>query len=341
MRVFHLLRPKELVLLRTVRPEPGEGEVLARVAVALTCGTDLKTYERGHPRLKVPGPLGHEWAGSVESVGPGVQNFRPGDRIVATPTAPCGDCAFCARLEENLCLHLFEQMAIGAYGDFLLLPRHIVNRNAFRIPAGVSDIAAAFLEPLACVVHGADRLKLSGDRSVVLLGDGPMALLFVQVARLRGAGRVVLVGRNTQRLQVARQLGTDFVIDARDTDVRTALDAITDGVGADTIVECVGRPEAWEEAVRLVRRGGAVLFFGGCERGSIVKLDTESAHYDEIAMMGAFHYTPASVRRAWELIQSGALKLDPLVSDRLSLEDLEEAFERVQRREAVKLAIVP
>ncbi len=341
MRVFHLLRPKELVLLNTVVPEPAEGEVLARVAVALTCGTDLKTYERGHPRLKVPGPFGHEWAGSVESVGPGVKSFRPGDRIVATPTAPCGDCAFCARLEENLCLHLFEQMAIGAYADFLLLPRHIVNRNAFKINDGVSDTAAAFLEPLACVVHGADRLQLSGDRSVVLLGDGPMALLFVQVARLRGAGRVVLVGRNALRLQVARQLGIDFVIDARDTDVKTALDAITDGVGADTIIECVGRPEAWEEAIRLVRRGGAVLFFGGCEPGSIVKLDTERAHYDEIAMMGAFHYTPASVRRAWELIQSGALKLDPLVSDRLSLEDLEEAFERVRRREAVKLAIVP
>jgi L-iditol 2-dehydrogenase len=236
MRVFHLIRPKELVLRRTVVPEPAEGEVVARIAVALTCGTDLKTYQRGHPRLKMPGPFGHEWAGSVESVGSGVQGFRPGERIVATPTAPCGDCAFCLRLEENLCLHLFEQMAIGAYGDFILLPRHIVSRNAYRIPEGVSDSQAAFLEPLACVVHGADRLQLSGDRSVVLLGDGPMALLFVQVAGLRGAGRVVLIGRNAQRLQVARQLGTDFVIDARETDVKTALNAITDGVGADTVV---------------------------------------------------------------------------------------------------------
>jgi len=152
MRVFHLTRPGELNLESVPLPEPADGEVVARVSVALTCGTDLKTFQRGHARLKVPGLLGHEWAGTVESVGSGLESFSPGDRIVATPTAPCGDCAYCLKGQENLCLYLFEDMALGAYGEYVLVPRHVVNRNAFRIPDSVADVHAAFLEPLACTV---------------------------------------------------------------------------------------------------------------------------------------------------------------------------------------------
>jgi L-iditol 2-dehydrogenase len=341
MRVYHLIRPGELRLETAEVPVPADGEVLARVGVALTCGTDLKTLERGHTRLRVPGRFGHEWAGRVEAVGAGVLSFQAGDRIVATPTAPCGDCAYCLRGAENLCLHLFEHMALGAYGEYILVPRHIVNRNAFRIPDDVPDVRAAFLEPLACVVHGADLVRLAGDRTVVFVGDGPIALMFVQVARLRGADRVAVVGRHAQRLEVARGLGADLVIDGRERDVREAVAALTDGLGADTVVECVGRTEVWEQAVALARRGGEVLLFGGCETGSVVRMDTDRVHYDELTLRGGFHYTPDSVRRAWELICSGALKLEPLVSDRVRLDELPGAFERMRRLEALKVAIVP
>jgi len=322
-------------------PEPSDGEVLARVAVALTCGTDLKTLDRGHPRLRMPGRFGHEWAGTVEAVGDGVLRFEVGDRIVATPTAPCGDCAYCLRGAENLCLHLFEHAALGAYAEYILVPRHIVNRNAFRIPDEVTDVHAAFLEPLACVVHGADLVQLGGDRTVAFIGDGPIALLFVQVARLRGANRVAVVGRRAQRLELARALGADLVIDGRERDVREEVAALSDGLGADTVVECVGRTEAWEQAVGLARRGGEVLFFGGCETGSAIHLDTERVHYDELTLRGGFHCTPNSVRRAWEFICSGALTLDPLVSDQLPLDELPGAFERMRRLEALKVAILP
>ncbi len=261
--------------------------------------------------------------------------------MVATPTAPCGDCAYCARGEDNLCLHLFEQMALGAYGEYILIPRHIVNRYAFRIPDQVPDLDAAFLEPLACIVHGADLVRLSGDRTVVFLGDGPIALLFMQLARLRGAGRVILIGRHRRRLDVARELNADLVINSREADPREALVALTDGLGADTVVECVGRPEAWEQAVGLVRRGGEVLMFGGCGEGAAVTLDAERIHYDELTISGGFHYTPDSVNRAWELIGSRRLNLAALVTDRMTLEELPQAFERVRRREAVKVAVVP
>ncbi|HSG81016.1 MAG TPA: zinc-binding dehydrogenase [Gemmatimonadota bacterium] len=341
MRAYHLIRPGELRLESAPVPEPADGELVARVSVALTCGTDLKTFQRGHARLKVPGLLGHEWSGVVEAVGDGVTAFRPGDRIVATPTAPCGDCVYCLRGAENLCLHLFEDMAMGAYGEYILVPRQVVNRNAYRVPAEVSDFDAAFLEPLACTVHGADLVQLGGDRSIVFLGDGAIALLFAQVARLRGAGQVILVGKHTDRLEIARQVGVDQVVDGKRGDVVAAVDALTDGLGADVVVECVGRPEAWEEAVALARRGGEVLLFGGCEKGSTACVDTERVHYEEITLKGGFHYTPDSVRRAWELITSGAMRLDPLVTHRMKLEGLPEALELMSRREAVKVAIEP
>ena len=340
MRVQYLVRVGETELREVAIPQPSAGEVLARVNLALTCGTDLKMLERGHARLP-SGPFGHEWAGRVAAVGEGVRDFETGDRIVATPTAPCGDCVYCLKREESLCLHLFEDVALGAYGEYLLLPRHIVRRNAFRIPEAVSDAQAAVLEPLACVVHGAGRVDLSGDRTVVFLGDGPITLLFLQVARVGGAGRTIVIGRHPRRLEAARVLGADAVIDSRESDPRSAVEALTDGLGADTVVECVGRPEAWHEALALARRGGEVLFFGGCEKDATVSFQTERIHYDEIDVKGAFHYTPATVRRAWDLICGGAIDAHPLITHRRPLDDLTGAFDLVRRRAAVKVAIVP
>lgn len=341
MRVYRLVRPGELRLEAAPIPLPAEGEVVARVSTALTCGTDLKTLDRGHARLRVPSPLGHEWAGCVATVGAGVSAFRPGDRIVATPSAPCGDCAYCLRGAENLCLHLLHHMALGAYGEFILIPRHVVNRNSFIIPDEITDQRAAFLEPLACAVHGADLVQLSGDRTIAFLGDGPLSLLFMQVAILRGAGGVAVIGRHAVRLELARQLGADVAVNSRETDAREVLRAFTDGLGADTVIECVGRPEAWVEAVGLTRRGGEVLLFGGCEKGASVSLDTERIHYEEISLRGGFHYTPDSVRRAWELIASESIVLDPLVTRRMNLEELPEAFELMRQRLVLKVAITP
>jgi L-iditol 2-dehydrogenase len=341
MRVFHLVQPGVLRLDTVEVPRPSDGEIVARVEVALTCGTDLKTYERGHPRLKVPGVLGHEWAGVVAAVGEGVTGLTPGERVVATPTAPCGDCIYCLRSEENLCLHLFEHMALGAYGDYVLVPRHIVNRNTFVIPEDVSDVDAAFIEPLACVVHGADLVRLSGDRTIAFIGDGPISLLFLQLARRRGADQILVIGRHPQRLELAKQLGADVAINSREVDPLRAVRACTDGLGADTVVECVGRPEAWVQALGLARRGGEVLLFGGCEKGRAVSLDTERIHYEEIKLIGGFHYTPETVRRAWEFICAGTLALEPLISDRVPLEMLPDVFARLKRREAVKVALIP
>lgn len=363
MRAAVLVRPGYVEMREVAVPAPGPGELLVRVDAALTCGTDLKTYQRGHPRIPLPTPMGHEFSGTVAAVGAGVERFREGDAIACVPTAPCGACRLCRRGRENLCPDAVGRMVFGAFAEYVLLPRHIVDRHVFPRPATLAAHEAAALEPLACVVHGADRVALEHAGHVVFLGDGPITLLFLQVARLRGAERVIVVGRHEARLAVARELGAETILDpgaavreagegasgSRDGVVREAgavvlREAILErigGVGADVVVECVGRPEVWEAAPALAAPGGEVLLYGGCAAGTRASFDTLRLHYEEVDLKGAFHYRPASVREAYELLADGRVATGPLVTHRRPLGRLEEALGLVLRREAVKVALAP
>lgn len=341
MRAAVLVRPGYVEMREVAVPAPGPGELLVRVDAALTCGTDLKTYQRGHPRIPLPTPMGHEFSGTVAAVGAGVERFREGDAIACVPTAPCGACRLCRRGRENLCPDAVGRMVFGAFAEYVLLPRHIVDRHVFPRPATLAAHEAAALEPLACVVHGADRVALEHAGHVVFLGDGPITLLFLQVARLRGAERVIVVGRHEARLAVARELGAETILDLGAAVLREAILERTGGVGADVVVECVGRPEVWEAAPALAAPGGEVLLYGGCAAGTRASFDTLRLHYEEVDLKGAFHYRPASVREAYELLADGRVATGPLVTHRRPLGRLEEALGLVLRREAVKVALAP
>jgi L-iditol 2-dehydrogenase len=340
MRRAELLRPGELRLSDAPVPRPGRGELLVRVDVALTCGTDLKTYRRGHPRIPLPAPLGHELAGTVVAVGGGVHDFRAGDALASAPTAPCGTCGLCRRGRENLCPDAVGRIVLGAFGDYVLLPAHVVATNVFPRPAGMTAEVAAALEPLACVVHGAGRVPLDRADTVLVLGDGPIALLFVQLARLRGAGGVLVAGRHEPRLAVARALGA-ATTDAGEAELEAEVAERTGGSGADVVIECVGTADAWRAAQRLAGPGGTVLLYGGCPAGTAVAFDAERLHYGEVDLIGAFHYTPRAVREALELLARGAVRIDPLITHRLPLERLPEALGLALSRTAIKVAVTP
>ena len=153
LRQAVLVEPRRLELRDFVAPHPGPGELLIQVRCALSCGTDLKLFRRGHPMWKFPMPLGHEFSGVVVEAGEGVANFKTGDELMAAPTAPCGICFYCQRGQENLCDDAIGTMVHGGYADLLLLPAHVVARNALCKPADLPFEEAALLEPLACVVH--------------------------------------------------------------------------------------------------------------------------------------------------------------------------------------------
>jgi len=324
-------------------PVAAPGELVVRVGAALTCGTDLKVFRRGyHARMIVPPALfGHELAGTVVEAGEGVENFAPGDRVVALNSAPCGQCFFCARGQENLCDDLMFNN--GAYAEFIKIPARIVAKNTLRVPDHVPLEHAALTEPLACAVHGfEDSNPLPGD-IVAIIGGGPLGLMMLHVASLAGCETIAIVKHDGQ-VDAARQLGATHVVQA--TTIRKAIKdtrALTPkDRGVDIAIEAVGVPEAWQEAVELVRKGGTVNFFGGCAQGTHVTLDTNRIHYSDITLRATFHHTPAICRRALELIAGGRFQASAFITGHAHLYELNRVFEKLMKRSTeIKTAIVP
>jgi L-iditol 2-dehydrogenase len=336
-----LKSPGNLELTRAPIPEPAPGELVVKVEVALTCGTDLKTYRRGHPLFPCPTAIGHEFSGIVARAGRGAR-FRVGDAVALVPSAPCEKCPSCRRGFENLCDEIHGRtMAWGAFAEYVRVPERVARRNVFARPASLAPRDAAFLEPLSCVVNGVARLDLPRVESAVVLGAGPIGLLFVALLKRKGVPRVIALGKKATRLEAARALGADDVVDAAKEDPVARIRELTSGEGAAAVVECVGRPESWEEAVALARKGGEVLFYGGCAAGVKVPIDARRVHYEALTLKGAFHFAPRDVRESLELLSSGSLRLGRLISDELPLGKLHEAIQRLEEGECLKLAIRP
>lgn len=324
-------------------PQAEPGELIVQVGAALTCGTDLKVFRRGyHARMIVPPALfGHELAGTVVDAGQGVAGFATGDRVVALNSAPCGSCYFCARGQENLCDDLLFNN--GAYAEYIRIPARIVAKNTLLIPDHVPLEHAALTEPLACAVHGfEDSHPRRGDYFAVI-GGGPLGLMMLHVAALAGCETIAVVKHEGQA-EAARQLGAAHVVQT--ASIRKAIRetrAITpDDRGVDIAVEAVGVPDAWEEAVEMVRKGGTVNFFGGCAVGTQVKLDTNRIHYSDITLRATFHHTPAICRKALELIAGGRFQAGAFITGRAHLYELNRVFEKLMNRSSeIKTAIVP
>jgi L-iditol 2-dehydrogenase len=278
-------------------PEPGPGDVLVRVEVALTDGTDAKAFRRGHPLLlaETPSPFGHEFCGF---------DVATGRRVVAANSAPCGECAPCRRGQETLCENLAPFLN-GAYAEALLVPARIAERNLLPVPTGLAPEVAAMVEPLACCLHGIERAEVEAGQTLAVLGPGPVGLMLCAAARDAGA-RVVAVGGRPQRRELAREFGAEP----------------GDGEGADVVIEAVGTADAWQDALELVRPGGTVVFFGGRE----VAVDTFQFHYQELTVRGAFHHTPRHVRAALAFLASGAYPWERLVTHTVGLEQVAGLF---------------
>jgi L-iditol 2-dehydrogenase len=336
--VFH--GPGDLRFEDAPWPRPGPGEVVLAIQAALTCGTDVKTLRRGHPVMipHVPTVFGHEFAGRITAVGAGVTGFEEGDRVVAANSAPCGTCRMCRLDRENLCEDLL--FVNGAYGEAIALPPRLVQRNLVRLGDDLPASRAAFVEPLACALLGVERARVTAGQTVAVIGHGPLGCLLAMVARARGA-RVIIVGKPGWRLDRVRGLGLGEVVDATGGDVVAALRATTGGAGPDVTVDATGRPEVWEQAVSAVSRGGTVVFFGGCAPGTTVQLDTRKLHYEELTLVGAFHHTPALIRRAVGLLEVNAVNPDGLLTHRMGLDGVRAALDLMARGTALKVLIEP
>ena len=320
-----------------------KGEILVKVKSALTCGTDVKTFRRGHPVLikKVPSGFGHEFSGVVEKIGEGVDNVKIGDRVVCANSAPCGHCFYCRHEEYNLCENL--DLLNGAYAEYIVVPERIVKKNTLILPDDLSFDKAAFCEPLANVVHGVERTNIKPGQTVGIIGIGPIGLMFARLAKLKGANTIV-AGRNPLKLKMAEEFAhADEIIDLKryPNPEKIFKEFTEEKKGLDVAVECVGLPEIWERIFSCVRPGGTVHFFGGCKSGSTVTFDTTRMHYGDITLMSVFHHTPKYFRQALDYIASGDVEVDKLITNTLALKDVEFAMKQHIEGKAIKFLIKP
>ncbi|MCX6597503.1 MAG: zinc-binding dehydrogenase [Acidobacteria bacterium] len=338
-----VLYGKEQVKVEPVAvPQIGPGDLLVRVKAALTCGTDVKVFRRGyHARMIVPPALfGHELAGDVVATGDQVTRFHTGQRIMAANSAPCGHCFYCKKGVENLCEDLLFNN--GAYAEYIRIPSRIVERNTYELAPHVSYQDAALAEPLACVLRGVEETVINPGDNVVVIGLGPIGLMFVRVAALRGA-RVIAIGRRPTQLERAGALGAQVLLTADDSlSLVTAVRDVTKDHGADVAIEAVGSPQTWQEAVQMVRRGGTVNFFGGCPSDTTVPIDTQHLHYSEITLKASFHHTPKHIRAALDMISAGHVTARQFVNREEPLSKLLDVFKHLMSHNGhLKTAIIP
>jgi len=338
MRSAILVKPGTIEIQDMGLPEPSAGEILVQVKTALTCGTDLKAFVRGHSLIPMPGPFGHEFSGVIVDKGKGVTRFRIGDPVMAVHSAPCLACPYCKRGLFNLCEKIMATKVLGAFAEYVLLPRTVAEQNVFHKPEALSYKEAAFLEPLSCVVHGMEGLNIKKGSTVFIIGAGPIGLLHLLLARSRGA-RVMITGLEKERLKTAKKLGAERICDPGDA-AETARE-FSGGTGVDYVLECTGQPMIWEVSIDYVRRGGTVVLFGGCRAGTTVRFNAERLHYDEITLKGTFHFTPEDVKKAHLLLRNAKINVTPLISGTLRLNDIQEAFVKLLNGDGIKYAIVP
>jgi L-iditol 2-dehydrogenase len=325
-------------------PALAADEVLLRVRLALTDGTDLKVWQRGyHARMiQPPAVFGHEVVGEIAALGKRVDSrWRVGQRVIAANSAPCLRCFHCRRGQENLCEDLLFNN--GAYAEYLRIPGRIVMENMLEVPHSVDDGSAALVEPLACVLRGIHEMEVRTGDTAVVIGCGPIGLKYVRMLSRRGL-RVIALARRAAPLELARRLGASATINVTEVaDLVAAVKDLTeDRRGPDAVVEAAGNPATWKQALAMVRRGGVVNFFSGLPAGQFVEIEPAEIHYSEIKIISPFHHTPRFIREALEAIRRGDILAHDFVTEEISLDELPQAFERMKSRSGeIKLAVRP
>jgi L-iditol 2-dehydrogenase len=332
--------PGDVRLEEVEIPRIGPGEALAKIKSALTCGSDLKTYRRGHPTMIEKGSVfGHEWAGDIVEIGDGVEDFKIGDRVMAVNSVPCFRCYYCKLERYSMCENIIYNN--GTYARYIKIPVDILSVNTLKIPSHVDYPAAALTEPLACAVHGIDQSNITEGDMVAVNGAGPIGLFFVVLAKLKGAV-VISCDLSDERLKVAKELGADITVNAAKIDDQVkAVKEYTDGArGVDVAIEATGFPKVWEMTIRMARKGGTVNLFGGCESGTSINIDTKLLHYSELTIKGVYHHTPYHVKKAFKLIEKGLFDTSKFITSDMPLESLVEALELMGNQKGIKYNIV-
>jgi L-iditol 2-dehydrogenase len=326
-------------------PACGPEELLVRVEACAICGSDLKTYNSGNPRMKPPMTIGHEFTGTVEAVGASVQGFSPGERVVMATSISCGQCAYCLKGWTNLCVNLTPVgfSYPGGMAEYLVVPPlGVRNGHVVKVPPGLEPVHACLAEPVSCAVNAAELLGVGPEDTVVVIGAGPLGIMNLCVAREFGAKKTILAQREGKRLELARQFDCDRLVNMSAEDLGEAVREETDGLGAEVVIVAAPSADVQAQAVNLVRKRGRVSLFASLPVGkNILELDSRKVHYGELAVYGASDSTARHVARALEILQKPAFPREALASHVLPFEEFHRAIEIMRAREGMRVVLTP
>jgi 2-desacetyl-2-hydroxyethyl bacteriochlorophyllide A dehydrogenase len=312
-----------------------DGEVLVRVEACGICGTDLHIVD-GTSRSTPPVVPGHEYSGIVEDSG-NVQEIEQGARVAIDPNISCATCFYCRRGLVHLCTGL-RALGVdidGGLAEFCIVPKEQLHL----LPADMAPETGAFIEPLSCAVHGLDRARITSGDSVVILGGGTAGLIMLQLVRNAGAAMIILVEPLTQKRGIARVLGADLVLDPSSDDIVAAVMERTE-VGADVVMECVGKPATMQMSLTLARRGGVVEFFGVCPIGATIPVEPNLVYFKELTIVGSY-VNPHTFTRAATLLNAGKVRTESLLIQQFPLEGVHEAFAALREGRTLKSVVRP
>lgn len=338
MKAAFIYGARDMQIKETAIPSFEEDEVLVRVRACGICPSDLRLY-LGHKKY-IPygetsqGLTGHEWAGEVAKVGSKVQGISEGESVVPNHLLPCGYCELCIRGKTNLCVN--KANILGGFAEYA----KALAKNILKMPENLSYEEACMTEPVACSLNGNIRSRIQKGDDVVIIGDGPMGLIHLQLAKASG-GRVIVSGHHNERLEVAEKLGAKEIVNSSEEDVIQIVKDLTDGYGADVVIVTVGNKNAIEEALQMVGSDGVVNLFAGTYPPTKIEIDPNLIHYGQILLTGSYDYTPYMYETALKLISLGVVKTKPLISHTFPLAQLKEGFEAVQKRKGLKVIINP
>ncbi|MBL8130836.1 MAG: alcohol dehydrogenase catalytic domain-containing protein [Anaerolineae bacterium] len=337
MKAVRYQGPRAITIETLPTPTCGEGEVVIAMKACGVCGTDVKTYMRGHPLIPPGAVLGHEVAGVVlESRHP---QFTLGDRVAAAPYTSCMTCPTCRRGHYSLCEHLFDaSLEPGGFAEVIRVPKRIADQALLRLPDSLDLETASLTEPLACCFHGAEALGLMAEQSLLILGDGPMGLLQAALGKALGAAPVILSGMTPHRLELAAQFA-DVVIDASK---QTLADELRKHLprGPEKVFVSVGDVAAAQEALQVVARGGAVNLFAGMPKDAALSLPLNRIHYDEVVVLGTFGFGPQHFSQAFDVLATSEVPFRSLFTRRVSLDEVQETLEAASRYEIIKAVVI-
>ena len=336
MKVALFEKPRSLVITTKSLRRLNEGEVLVKVRACGVCGTDVHIVE-GESRSSPPVVLGHEYAGTVEDFAKGVKGVGAGQLVAIDPNISCGTCFYCRRGLVHLCsgLRALGVDIDGGMAEYSIVPV----KQVYELPEHLSAEESAFIEPVSCAIHGIDRARIRVGDTVVILGGGAVGLLMLQLARTAGAARVIVVEPLANKRSIAEHLGADDVINPEEQDVESAIHDLT-LVGADVVIECVGKTQTMQSAVEMARRGGTVEFFGVCPIGQTIPVEPNKIYYKELTVVGSY-VNPFSFPRAIAVLKHGKVRIDGFQIDKFPLDGVHEALAYLREGRTIKSIIQP